>query len=44
MAAPAAAIAISYFDRQTLSVAITAIQADFPITNAARRVRHARAG
>lgn len=29
----AAAIAISYFDRQTLSVAIAAIQHDFPITN-----------
>jgi ACS family hexuronate transporter-like MFS transporter len=29
----AAAIAISYFDRQTLSVAIAAIQRDFPITN-----------
>ena len=29
----AAAIAISYFDRQTLSVAVTAIQRDFPITN-----------
>src|SRR4030088_853154 len=28
-----AAIAISYFDRQTLSVAITAIQRDFPISN-----------
>jgi ACS family hexuronate transporter-like MFS transporter len=29
----AAAIAISYFDRQTLSVAVAAIQRDFPITN-----------
>src|SRR5215471_8022405 len=29
----AAAIAISYFDRQTLSVAIKAIQNDIPITN-----------
>jgi ACS family hexuronate transporter-like MFS transporter len=29
----AAAIAISYFDRQTLSVAITAIQRDIPISN-----------
>jgi ACS family hexuronate transporter-like MFS transporter len=28
-----AAIAISYFDRQTLSVAITAIQREIPITN-----------
>ncbi|HEX3875439.1 MAG TPA: MFS transporter [Bryobacteraceae bacterium] len=29
----AAAIAVSYFDRQTLSVAIKAIQAEIPITN-----------
>lgn len=29
----AAAIAISYFDRQTLPVAIKAIQADIPVTN-----------
>jgi ACS family hexuronate transporter-like MFS transporter len=29
------AIAISYFDRQTLAVAITAIQRDFPISNTA---------
>jgi ACS family hexuronate transporter-like MFS transporter len=29
----AAAIAISYFDRQTLSVAVAAIQRDIPITN-----------
>jgi ACS family hexuronate transporter-like MFS transporter len=29
----ACAIAISYFDRQTLAVAITAIQRDFPISN-----------
>src|SRR5215831_9878279 len=29
----AAAIAISYFDRQTLSVAIKAIQNDIPISN-----------
>jgi MFS transporter, ACS family, hexuronate transporter len=29
----ACAIAISYFDRQTLAVAIKAIQQDFPITN-----------
>ena len=29
----AAAIAISYFDRQTLSVAVAAIQRDFPISN-----------
>jgi ACS family hexuronate transporter-like MFS transporter len=28
-----AAIAISYFDRQTLSIAVAAIQRDFPITN-----------
>jgi ACS family hexuronate transporter-like MFS transporter len=29
----AAAIAISYFDRQTLPVAIAAIQRDIPISN-----------
>src|SRR5258708_7285889 len=29
----ASAIAISYFDRQTLSVAIKAIQVDIPVTN-----------
>ena len=29
----ACAIAISYFDRQTLAVAVTAIQRDFPISN-----------
>ncbi len=29
----ACAIAVSYFDRQTLAVAITAIQRDFPISN-----------
>src|SRR5260221_160221 len=29
----AAAIAISYFDRQTLSIAVAAIQRDFPIPN-----------
>ena len=28
-----AAIAISYFDRQTLPVAIAAIQRDIPVTN-----------